>query len=163
MSFRPRAHFSSQRLCGYFTPINYKTCQFVFGRGCFSPTVQEDSCHPQPPPPPQPLIKKASLPNDNLKNYCLVSGLCFMSKLVKRVVVKQLMQHINSNNLDKPHWPAYKTGHSYWILKMRSIRRCRVVNLRHLSYLICRPPSIQSTMILFWNVLSHGLVCVAWP
>ena len=35
-----------------------------------------------------------------------------MSKLVERVVVKQLMQHINSNNLDNPHQSAYKTGHS---------------------------------------------------
>ena len=35
-----------------------------------------------------------------------------MSKLVEQVVVKQLMQHINTNNLDNPHQPAYKTGHS---------------------------------------------------
>ena len=35
-----------------------------------------------------------------------------MSKLVEQVVVKQLMQHINSNNLDNPHQSAYKTGHS---------------------------------------------------
>ena len=38
--------------------------------------------------------------------------MCFISTLVKRVVVKQLMQHINSNNLDNPHQLAYKTGHS---------------------------------------------------
>ena len=35
-----------------------------------------------------------------------------MSKLVERVVVKQLMQHINSNNLDNPRQSAYKSGHS---------------------------------------------------
>ena len=29
-----------------------------------------------------------------------------------QVVVKQLMQHINSNNLDNPHQSVYKTGHS---------------------------------------------------
>ena len=74
--------------CVYFTPIHYKTCQFVFGRRCFPPPL---------------LIKKASLPNEDLKHYRPVSGLCFMSKLVERVVVKQLMQHINSNNLDNPH------------------------------------------------------------
>ena len=34
-----------------------------------------------------------------------------MSKLVEWVVVKQLMQHINCNNLDNPQ-SAYKTGHS---------------------------------------------------
>ena len=59
-----------------------------------------------------PLIKKASLPNEDLQNYRPVSGLCFMSKLVERVVVKQLMQHINSNNLDNPRQSACKSGHS---------------------------------------------------
>ena len=57
-------------------------------------------------------IKKASLPNEDLKNYRPVSGLCFMSKLVEQVVVKQLMQRINSNNLDNLLQSAYKTGHS---------------------------------------------------
>ena len=35
-----------------------------------------------------------------------------MSKLVERVVVKQLMQHINNINLDNSHQSACKTGHS---------------------------------------------------
>ena len=37
-----------------------------------------------------PLIKKASLPVGDLKNYRPVSGLSFISKLVERVVAKQL-------------------------------------------------------------------------
>ena len=59
-----------------------------------------------------PFIKKASLPSEDLKNYQPVSGLCFMPKFVESVVVKQLMQHINSNNLDNPRQSAYKSGHS---------------------------------------------------
>ena len=35
-----------------------------------------------------------------------------MSKLMEQVVVKQLLQHINSNNLENPHQLAYKTNHS---------------------------------------------------
>ena len=35
-----------------------------------------------------------------------------MSKLVEHVVVKQLMQHIKSNNLYNPIQSAYKSGHS---------------------------------------------------
>ena len=58
------------------------------------------------------LIKKASVLSEDLQNYRLVSGLCFMSKLVDWVVVKQLMQHINSNNLDNLRQSAYKSGHS---------------------------------------------------
>ena len=59
-----------------------------------------------------PLIKKASLPRDDLKNYRPVSGLCFQSKLVERVVARQLTSHINNNKLDNPHQSAYKPGHS---------------------------------------------------
>ena len=59
-----------------------------------------------------PLIKKASLPKNDLKNYRPVSGLCFMSKFVERVVDKQLTSLINNNKLDNPHQSAYKPGHS---------------------------------------------------
>ena len=47
-----------------------------------------------------PLIKKANLPPDHLKNYCPESGLNFISKLVERVVNKQLLDHIHVLNLD---------------------------------------------------------------
>ena len=59
-----------------------------------------------------PLIKKASLPRDDLKNYRPVSGLCFLSKLVEWVVARQLTSHIKNNKLDNPHQSAYKPGHS---------------------------------------------------
>ena len=36
------------------------------------------------------LIKKPNLPSGDLKNYCPVSGIGFISKLVERVVAKQL-------------------------------------------------------------------------
>ena len=59
-----------------------------------------------------PIIKKANLPSDNLKNYCPVSGLSFISKLVQRVVAKQLLEHSHVHNLDNPYQSAYKAGHS---------------------------------------------------
>ena len=40
-----------------------------------------------------------------LRNYCTVSGLCFLSKLVEQEVAK-LASHMNSNKLDKPHQSA---------------------------------------------------------
>ena len=42
-----------------------------------------------------PLIKKALLPVEDLKNYRPVSGHSFILKLVERVVVKQLVDHIH--------------------------------------------------------------------
>ena len=59
-----------------------------------------------------PLMKKVSLLRNDLKNYRPVSGLCFLSKLVERVVAKQLTSHINNNKMDNPYQSAYKPGHS---------------------------------------------------
>ena len=59
-----------------------------------------------------PLIKNVSLPRNDLKNCHPVSGLCFLSKLVERVVAKQLTSHINNNKMDKPYQSGYKPGHS---------------------------------------------------
>ena len=50
-----------------------------------------------------PLIKKATLPADDFRNYRPVSGLSFMSKLVERVVAKQLLEHIHVHSLDNPY------------------------------------------------------------
>ena len=59
-----------------------------------------------------PLTKKTSLPVEDLKNYRPVSGLIFISKLVERVVAKQLVDHIHRHGLDNPYQSAYKSGHS---------------------------------------------------
>ena len=59
-----------------------------------------------------PLIKKLNLPSDDLKNYCPVSDLSFISKLVEHVVAKQLLEHIHVHNLDNSYQSAYKAGHS---------------------------------------------------
>ena len=50
-----------------------------------------------------PLIKKATLPVYDLKSYCPVSGLSFISKLVECVVTEQLLEHIHVHNLDNPY------------------------------------------------------------
>ena len=57
-----------------------------------------------------PLIKKSSLPPDELKNYRPVSGLSFISKLVERVVASQLNDHVTSNGLENVSQSAYKQG-----------------------------------------------------
>ena len=59
-----------------------------------------------------PLIKKASLPVEDLKNYRPVSRLSFISKLVERVVAKQMVDHIHRHDLDNSYQSAYKPGHS---------------------------------------------------
>ena len=58
-------------------------------------------------------LKKTSLSAENLITFsCPISGLSFLSKLVERVVAKQLNDHIHDHNLDNGFQSAYKTGHS---------------------------------------------------
>ena len=59
-----------------------------------------------------PLIKKSSLPPDDLKNCRPVSGPCFISKLVEHVVASQLNDSVCSNGLENVKQPAYKSGYS---------------------------------------------------
>ena len=59
-----------------------------------------------------PLIKKSSLSKDELKNYCPVSGLSFISKLVERVVASQLSRHGSLHGLENEYQSAYRRGHS---------------------------------------------------
>ena len=59
-----------------------------------------------------PLIKKPSLPKEELKNYRPVSGLCFISKLVERVVSLQIKARLEKNKVGNSFQSAYKTGHS---------------------------------------------------
>ena len=59
-----------------------------------------------------PLIKKSSLPPNDLKNYRPVSGLGFISKLVERVVASQLNDNVSLNGLENVRQSAYKLGHS---------------------------------------------------
>ena len=84
-----------------------------------------------------PLIKKASLPRNDLKNYRPVSGLCFLSKLVERVVAKQLTSHINNNKLDNPHQSAYKPGHSTETVLLS------IKNEVHLSLACVEPTALE--------------------
>ena len=58
-----------------------------------------------------PLLKKRSL-EPILKNYRPASNLPFISKLMERCVIEQLMDHIQTNNLMEPLQSAYKSYHS---------------------------------------------------
>jgi hypothetical protein len=59
-----------------------------------------------------PLLKKASLSPEILKNYRPVSNLSFISKLTERVVASQLTDHMSENNLFVPVQSAYRRNHS---------------------------------------------------
>lgn len=59
-----------------------------------------------------PLLKKLGLDPDVLGNYRPVSALSFISKLLERVVAKQLIEHLETQSLYVPVQSAYRSFHS---------------------------------------------------
>ena len=59
-----------------------------------------------------PLQKKLSLDRNILKNYRPVSNLSFISKLIEKVVAKQLNEFISLEGLLNVNQSAYKSSHS---------------------------------------------------
>ena len=60
----------------------------------------------------RPLLKKTSLPKNELKNYRPVSNLSFISKILEKVVANRLQAHIKHNHLSNPLQSAYRKHHS---------------------------------------------------
>ena len=58
-----------------------------------------------------PLLKKKGL-DLIYKNYRPVSGLPFLSKVIEKVVSKQLTEHATNSNLNEQHQSAYRSLHS---------------------------------------------------
>ena len=59
-----------------------------------------------------PLLKKAILDCEILKNFRPVSNLSFLSKLIERIVCVQLVDHLKANNLYEIFQSAYRQLHS---------------------------------------------------
>jgi retron-type reverse transcriptase len=59
-----------------------------------------------------PLLKKSNLDIDQLANYRPVSNLTFMSKVVERLVARQLTDYLQSNALMPSLQSAYRKHHS---------------------------------------------------
>ena len=60
----------------------------------------------------KPLLKKTTLDQNELKNYRPVSNLPFWSKILEKVVLHQLNEHLEANNLMNKHQSAYRSNHS---------------------------------------------------
>ena len=59
-----------------------------------------------------PHLKKPSLDKENLANYRPISHLCYLSKVIGRIVKTRLTEHLSNNNLLNPFQSAYIKGHS---------------------------------------------------
>ncbi len=60
----------------------------------------------------KPLLKHGKLSTGELKNYRPVSNLHFVSKILEKLTVVRLEEHMQSQNLYDPYQSAYKSGYS---------------------------------------------------
>ena len=67
----------------------------------------------------KPTIKKENVDKDVLSNYRPISNLSMVSKLLERVVLEQLNEHLNTNNLYSKVQSGYRPKHSCETLLVR--------------------------------------------
>ena len=60
----------------------------------------------------KPLLKKASLDKNELKNYRPVSNITFIGKLVEKIACARLTEHMAKHNLADMNQSAYRACHS---------------------------------------------------
>ena len=66
--------------------------------------LQISSCHT--------YSKKKCLDHNDLNNYRPVSNLCFIAKILEKLVLSQVSSYLNSHNLYNTCQSAYRPGHS---------------------------------------------------
>ena len=59
-----------------------------------------------------PILKKRCLDHNDLNNYRPVSNLCFIAKILEKLVLSQVSSYLNSHNLYNACQSAYRTCHS---------------------------------------------------
>ena len=59
-----------------------------------------------------PLLKKPSLPDDDLNNFRPISNLNFISKILEKVVASRIQSHLLSNSLSSSFQSAYRQWRS---------------------------------------------------
>ena len=59
-----------------------------------------------------PILKKQNLDPNSFSNNRPISHLPLLSKILERIVSKQLIAHVNKNNLFDPFQSAFRKGHS---------------------------------------------------
>ena len=59
-----------------------------------------------------PILKKKCLDHNDLNNYQPVSNLCFIAKILEKLVLSQDSSYLNSHNLYNSCQSAYSPGHS---------------------------------------------------
>ena len=115
-----------------------------------------------------PLLKGHGLDSSDLKNYRPISNLTFVGKLIERVVLKRLNEHLDANNLNIANQSGYKKQHSTETLLVRVVNdlliasdesKATVVMLLDLSAAF---DTVDHSKLLSILKLELGITGTAW-
>ena len=115
-----------------------------------------------------PLIKGSSLDSSEFNSFRPISNLAFVGKLIERVVLLRLNEHLDDNNLHIPNQSGYKKSHSTETLLIRIVndiliasseQKATVVMMLDLSAAF---DTVDHTILL--NILKNelGITGTAW-
>ena len=68
-----------------------------------------------------PIIKKRCLDHNDLNNYRPVSNLCFIAKILEKLILSQVSSYLNSHYLYNACQSAYHPGHSNKIALLKVV------------------------------------------
>ena len=114
----------------------------------------------------QPLLKKPSLSTDDLNNFCPISILIFISKILEKVVASRIQSHLSSNSLSSSFQSAYRIFYSTEtiLLKIHNdlilAMDCGEVTSIFSSYLLPSILSIIPSSLLVFKIGSVLMVCL---
>jgi len=136
-------------------PFIWVMCNNSLQEGCL-PTSQKAAII-------TPVLKKPGADPDDPKNYRPISNLTFMSKIIERLVVEQMTQHLDENNLMPQCQSAYRKHHSTESALMKVLSDildaadCRQVTLLGLLDLSAAFDTVDHNILLQRLGTSFGL------
>ena len=104
MRLRPDSNTDTKETASSLIPVITKLVNLSMETGCVPSSFKKALVTP--------LLKKSTLNPEVMNNYRPVSNLPFVSKVLERVVLRRLLNHLDVTNQHEPHQSAYRPLHS---------------------------------------------------
>ena len=109
-------------------PFLVQLCNASLAEGCLPESQKRAIIRPE--------IKKPGMDPDNIKHYRPISNLTFLSKVIEKLVVRQLLQYLESCNLIPKLQSGFRKGHSTETVLLRLISDvCDAIDAGHVTLL----------------------------